>query len=211
MLESLTIYLFQHKQVVIPHIGSFEVQYQPATLNFTEKQIEPPQYQIVHYQECNVLDRQLQFLSICFNIDIDTAQRQLVALGEALRKKIESQSFNWIGVGKLNQTTDGISFLPANKLLAPVPAYKVIHENAQHNVRVGEENLQSVVAAERLQDHAIEKKSYLMLIVWTLIILSVLFIAYHLYRNGWQIKASGLQQKVTSLNLNLASTDRIVC
>ena len=198
MLDLLATYLFSNKQVSIPHIGTFELKSNPAVLHFSEREIHPPSYEVVYSSHVNLRDEQLHFLSTITNKDVTSIHEQLIHLGDRLKYKITKQNFEWQGVGKLNAFDNEIRFEPnVINQLAPVPAHKVIHQNAQHTVRRGENQLQSGEATEQLNSPDTVNRSPLMLIVWLLIILALLFIAYHFYVNGFRISASGSQQKLT--------------
>jgi hypothetical protein len=198
VLDILATYLFNNKQVSIPHVGTFEVQYRPAVLQFAEREIHAPAYDVIYSSDVNVKEEQMRFLSQMTNMDLEAIHEQLLQLGNVLKTRLAKHSFEWKGVGLLNASDNGIHFeSQVNNPLKPVAAHKVIHENAQHNVRVGEQHLQSGEATERLHTPDTIKKSPLMLIVWLLIILAILFIGYHLYLNGFRISSSGSQQKLT--------------
>jgi nucleoid DNA-binding protein len=199
VLNTLATYLYQHKQVVIPHVGSFKLRYQPAVLNFSDRIIYSPYYQIEYSYEEEVDISQIEYLSVATTLERNEVQEQLKALGQALKHKLAQSSFEWKGVGHFEQNDSSIQFRSFNtNLLAPVPAHKVIHEHAQHNVRVGEDHIQSGEAAERLRQQE-PKKSMLMMWIWILIGLATAFIVFHLYNKGFKVSSSGSQYRVSYL------------
>jgi hypothetical protein len=199
VLDLLATYLFSNKQVSIPHIGTFEIKSSPAVLYFTEKEIHPPSYEVVYSSHVNLRDEQLHFLSTVTNNDVTSIHEQLIHLGDRLKNKIAKQKFEWQGVGRLNAFENEISFEPnAINQLTPVSAHKVIHQNAQHTVRRGEDQMQSGEATDQLHSSDKVKRSPFMLIVWVLIILALFFIVYHFYVNGFRVSSSGSQQRLTS-------------
>jgi hypothetical protein len=205
VLSTLTTFLLQHKQVAIPHIGSFELIHRPATLDFANRLILPPAEEIVYSKSDLVTERQKTYLSEVLNISAADVSQQLENLGHQLKESLGQQGFEWRGIGKLEQGGTGVVFnsLFKNKL-APVEAHKVMRENVSHSVTVGDREMQSHEAAELLQEEA--PKSYLMIIVWILIAMALLFIGYLFYTKGFSPLSSGSQQRfgfVQSEPLNL--------
>jgi hypothetical protein len=194
VLTTLTTYLLQHKQVVIPGIGSFELKHQPATLDFASRLILPPGEAVVYDQNDTVNDQQLAFLSEAMNMGVAEVNQQLQTLGRQLKQGLSQKAFEWGGIGRLEQGTSGIVFhsLLQNKL-APVEAHKVMRENATHTITVGDKEMQSHEAAGLLQEET--PRSYFMIIVWILIALALLFIGYLFYTKGFSPLSSGSQQK----------------
>jgi hypothetical protein len=197
VLNTLTTYLFQHKKVVIPYVGSFQLRYQPAVLHFSDRVIYSPYYQIEHTNDEIVDDNQIEFICATTRLQQNEVQDQLLALGQALKNKLKQSPFEWKGVGRLEQNDSFILFKPLDSnLMISVPAHKVVHENAQHQVRVGEDHLQSGEAAERLQQPEV-KRSKLMLWIWILIGLAIAFLAFYFYTRGMEVSTSGSQFKVS--------------
>lgn len=195
MLTTLTTYLLQHKQVTIPHIGSFIVKHQPATLEFASRLILPPAEEVVYDQNDTVTDQQKAFLSEVMNISAGEVSQRLETLGRQLKESLARQSFEWRGIGRLEQ--QGMSGIVFNSLfqnkLKPVEAHKVMRENVSHSVTIGDKEMQLHEAAELLQEET--PKSYLMVIVWILIALALLFIGYLFYTKGFSPLSSGSQDR----------------
>ena len=194
MLSTLTTYLLQHKQVAIPHIGSFTLKHRPATLDFASRLIQPPAEEIIYDQNDAVTDQQKSFLSEVMNAPSGEVSQQLETLGRQLKESLSQQSFEWRGVGRLELGASGIVFnsLLQNKL-KPLEALRVTRENVSHAVTIGDKEVRSHEAAELLQEET--GKSYLMIIVWILIALALLFIAYLFYSKGFSPLSSGSQDR----------------
>jgi len=194
VLTPLTTYLLQHKRVAIPHIGSFTLKHQPATLDFASRLIQPPSEEVVYDQNDAVTDQQTAFLGEAMNVSSGEVSQQLETLGRQLKESLAHQAFEWRGIGRLESGATGIVFnsLFQNKL-KPVEAHKVMRENVSHAVTIGDKEVQSHEAVELLQEEP--GKSYLMIIVWILIALALLFIGYLLYSKGFSPLSSGSQDR----------------
>jgi hypothetical protein len=77
----------------------------------------------------------------------------------------------------------------------PVPANKVIRENAQHIVRVGEDRKTSAEMMERLIP-AEEKRSYWWAAALIIGLLAFVFIAWYFSTRGLNTTSAGNQQKL---------------
>ena len=201
MLTTLTTYLLQYKQVAIPHIGSFELRKQPATLDFANRLIQPPVEEVVYNQTDAVNEQQTAFLSEALNASVSEVSQKLDTLGQQLKERVSKQSFEWRGIGLLDSGPSGIVFNSQFQTkLKPVEAHRVMRENVSHAVTIGDKELQSHEAAELLQEEA--GRSYLMIIVWILIALALLFIGYLFYSKGLSPLTSGSQDRFGYIQVN---------
>lgn len=204
MLTTLTTYLLHHKQVAIPHIGSFELKRKPATLDFANRLILPPVEEIVYNQNDTVYEQQKAFLSEALNISAGEVSQKLDTLGQQLKEHVGQQSFEWRGIGRLEKGPSGLFFNSQFQTkLKPVEAHRVMRENASHAVTIGDKEMQSHEAAELLQEET--SRSYLMIIIWILIALALLFIGYLFYSKGFSPLSSGSQDRFGYLQLNLGN------
>ena len=195
MLNEVTNYLLQYRHVTIPFIGSFELQYIPAQLDFASRLILPPKIKVVHTPNEDVEEQQLNYLSEANALPYSEVITQLKTLGNQLKSSINQQPFEWTGIGRLELNgSDLIFHSEAETKLSPVAAHKVMRENVSHAVTVGDKEIQSHDAGALMKNEP--AKSYLMLIVWILVVLALLFIVYILYTNGFSPLSSGYRQQV---------------
>jgi hypothetical protein len=198
VLNEVTNYLLQYKQVTIPYIGTFELRPVPAQLDFASRRIIPPTIEIVHTTQEEVPDHQLACLSEANAIASADIQQHLQTLGQQLKASMVNNSYEWKGIGRLEKQGSAIVFHSSfQNNLTPVAAHKVVRENVSHAVTVGDKEMQSHEASELLQ--AAPPKSYLMLIVWILVALALLFIGYLFYTKGFSPLSSGSQQRVGAI------------
>ncbi len=195
MLSSLSSYLVQHKKVHIPHIGTFELLYKPAVLQFADRLIYPPSTEVLFLSEGNASKEQVHYLGSLLHLDERDAEEKLRHFGAHLKRRIEDTAFEWKGFGKLALVDGAIVFesTPSNAL-KPVAAHKIIRENAHHDVLVGERELHSSDVSY-INESTKPGRSYATLAGWILLLLALAFVIYNLVQHGFHPFASGLQQK----------------
>jgi hypothetical protein len=195
----LTKYLLQYKKVSIPNIGMFTIEHQPAELNFADRLILPPGYKVVFANHESVDDDLLSYIGTNSQMDESTARQKLEHFGTALKNKLREAPFEWNGIGKL-EYTNGVVFHP-NKIetaLQPVPANRIIRENTQHTVLVGEQELQSTaIEQSRLERVEVKRKiSVPLLIGVVLLALALAFLGYHFYTHQNIKSSTGLKTEI---------------
>ncbi len=200
MLQQIQDYLFQFKKAVVPEVGTFEVVHAPATLDVANQIIAPPVSKVHFSQPSNVSPHQLQAFAPHFDNDSATAEQELAQFGNAFKKSLEQEAFQWNGIGVLGLMENRQVQFSANttgNLLMPVTAQKVLRENVQHNVLVGDQEVQYTADEFEAGLPEYPVRSWLMTICWIIIACAVAFIFYHLYVHNWSAEGTGLRQKAT--------------
>ena len=198
MLSSLTSCLVQHKKVFIPHVGQFVIHYKPATLDFANRLIYPPVNELRFTENGNLENDQVIFLENDLGIDGTLLEEKLGSFGAGLKAAITQSSFTWAGFGELKYVNDEIAFHPQESLLQPIPANKVIRENAHHAVLVGEKEMHSGDTSYITNEKGRRKLSYFIIAGWIIALLAVAFIVYHLYTQNFKPHSSGYRQKAVA-------------
>lgn len=192
MLRHLSHYLLQYGRVCVPHVGTLRLVQRPPALNVADKTIEPPSYVIELQPDESVSDHQLGFLHNAIGKQQDEAERELRLFGTAVQKQIGDGGFQWDGLGRLESKTQ---ILPFHVLaMQPVAAEKIIRQEATHNVLVGDRELTSAQAVERVAQPASpagKKRTIAIAIGWVLLLLAVLAIAVLLYLGKFTVAAAG--------------------
>lgn len=203
MLQQIQSYLFQYKTVTVPEVGTFEVAHAPAVLDVANQLVAPPA-PVVRFSQASVVSgHQLQRFALLFDADAQTAQEELARFGKAFKKGLQQEPFHWSGVGVLGITENsGVQFTVngAGGLLMPVPAQKVLRENVQHHVLVGDQEVQTTADEFEAGLPEYPVRSWLLTICWVIVACAVAFILYYFYVHNWRAEASGLRQKVTIEN-----------
>lgn len=195
MLYSLTESLFRTHRLSVPYVGSFTLHYVPARLDFADRLLHAPSYDIAFSEDWQKGDT--------------AVDAQLLDFGKALQQQIKQQAFHWTGLGKLEFNDDRIVFQPEKQsYLSPVAANKIIRENSQHAVLVGEREMHSGDTS-----YITEKKgavSYLMLIGWIILGLAILFIGYYLYKHHFAVSATGSQVRALLEQPNIGVVSKLI-
>ncbi|WP_132055495.1 hypothetical protein [Pseudocnuella soli] len=200
MFQELHQYFFTYKTVGIPGVGTLQLVQQPAQLDVVNQQLLPPHHQVHFSRQAMVEEHQIQMLAYAYNNDTNLVAEELTRFGEALRSRLQEQPFSWQGIGRLELEGAYIQFEPQDAntaMLDPVAAQRVLRENVQHTVLVGD--VERHMSTEEYQSELLEdapRRSWVVLVGWIVAILSLLFIAYHIYIANSPTAASGLQQKV---------------
>jgi hypothetical protein len=195
VLELLARYLCQYKQLYIPGIGSFEMVDQPARLDYADRLIHPPVAEIRYSEGGTLRNTQLEYLEEELGTDRFAIEKKLQLFGQDLKQRLNGTPFEWPGLGTLNFRHNRIEFQPATVTgLAPVEAHKVIRENAQHMVLIGEQEVRSGDVPEYLHGTP-PKRSVFVLVGWILLVLAILFLVYYFYKEGLKPESSGLRVK----------------
>lgn len=197
MLQLLTRYFFKHKIVSIPHLGTLVLKEQPASLEIAEKIIHPPGYTITLNQSNSADDHQLKYLSGNLGYEYSVVQNNLSEFGKNIAGSLHTEDFFWRGIGKFRSIDGSIIFEPTSgsHLLQPVSAQKVIRENVQHKVLVGD----STITSHQIDNagyYKKKKRSVRLLPYWIILLLGILFILFHFYKEGFNTTSAGYKSTV---------------
>lgn len=167
---------------------------QSPQLDVAGQRISSPVY-ITHYKtEGQVSDHQFHFLTNGKG-ERDSFMKELFSFGEKLKRKIQSSPFYWKGFGTLSFSSNELLFEPDEIILEglqPVPAQKVLRENVQHNMLVGDQEMTSQQVTEVLSKVE-PKRPWFITLGWILFILALVAIIILLYTKNFQTTSTGLQ------------------
>lgn len=201
MYGELYQYLILHKQLNIPGVGTFQLERKPADIDFVNKMVNPPAYSIALHHGNSAPSRNVfTWLSSQLNISETDASARFNDFALDLKDKVlAGEKLNWNGVGVLSRGMAGeIRFEAAMKDLkagTPVPAIKVVRENAEHSILVGEQEKTSSEMAEMLLPSSKTNTHWWGLAVIALL-LAVIFIAIYFSSKGMSPSSTGNQQNV---------------
>jgi hypothetical protein len=191
MLNHLTTYLFHYKKVSIPYVGTIQIVQRPPQLDVVGKIIQPPSYLVEFRKEEEITDHQIRFLDDVLKKGKENVQRDLRFFGDKLQEKINGPGFEWEGLGTVNRSTQSIPLQIG--ALEAVPAQKVIRQDADHKVLVGDQHMTSTQIAELRSGNELarRKRSIYVIIGWIMLVLSILFIAIYLYLGKFRVSSTG--------------------
>lgn len=191
MYTELYRYLIAHNNLVLPGIGTLSLNKEPAEGDFVHRQILPALYSFslqnktegpsTHFFNwlSNVLSVSISEANIRFNEFIATLKKQMN----------EGAIITWNKVGTLKMGLGGIiNFNPADasSYEVPVTAEKVLRENAEHKIRVGEE-VKTSVEMEGILNPLVSKKSYWWITPLILIVFAITFITWYFVSHGFDV------------------------
>jgi hypothetical protein len=199
VLALLTKYLVQYKRVSIPHIGTFEIVQQSPQLLIADKTISGPVFITRYVNNDRVTEHQVRFIASCEKTAKETLQEELSLFGQNLKSRIEQSPFRWNGFGTLRYAASGLVFDAQNiefDSLKYVPAKKVVRENAQHTILVGDRQMISSTQITESVVHAPQNQRLLSLNViigWIVLFLAIILIGYLLFIGDFRPGSAGLK------------------
>ena len=202
MYTELKQYLFLNNQLDLPGIGTLMIERKPAEADFASKLISPPSYSIaLHHGGSGTSAKLFSWLAGALGVTERDAVIKYNDFAFGLKNQVMSgEKLEWQGIGILSKGLAGeIRFEAALRNVvteSPISAVKILRENAEHTIRVGEEEKTSSQMI-RLLTLGVGKKSYWWVAALILLILSVIFIVYYFSVHGLIPAAAGNQQPVT--------------
>jgi nucleoid DNA-binding protein len=177
MVELIARYLSFQKQVSIKDVGTFSVEELPARLDFPNRLLHAPEH-ILHFNTKWSEDELFeQWAQKQLGLSQKEIKEQLQNLSAEFQRTLSEKSeLTWNGIGQFSiSDQQQIVFTSALETvkLPPVTAEKVIRKNAQHSLRVGEQEKTNVEMEELLQ-----KQSRKTLNLWWLLALALFLTAF---------------------------------
>ncbi len=156
MFQLLYKYLILNKKVTLPGIGVFFIERRSAKLDFANKVFIAPALQINFKPQTSVADnRMYTFISQEQKIDETEAFSRYNDFVNRLKEKLrENTRAELPGMGVLSQNAEGKLYFNAtiqlNDYFPPANADRVIRENAEHHVLVGDTSRTNIQMKEML-------------------------------------------------------------
>ncbi len=185
MYELLYKYLALYKKLALPGIGIFTVANENAKINFTEKLLHPSVPYISFSLQTQPADKNFfQFLSREMHTDEVQAVQKFNDFLFSFKNNLSSAGKVLLpGIGTLTkQFINTYSFSPETQLRSYLPdirAERVIRKNAQHSVKVGEDEKSSVEMKELLS-HQIKKDRWRVYAIILAVAAISVILCYHL-------------------------------
>src|SRR5882724_4213680 len=204
MFDVLNSYLFQHKSISIPGLGTIFMETLPASIDTSTKNILPPLYYFRFDKYADAPEREFfSYLAAQKNVEDYEALKMYSEFAFELRNKINlEEKVKWEGVGELKKDYEGNILFESSLgnpfFLQPVPARKVIHPDAKHLLLVGDRERMSDEMNEFLNTEEEEPKSKKWWWISAIIaaVIALLIILVHFSSHGWKIDSAGNQEKL---------------
>jgi len=192
MFAVLNAYLFQHRSISIPGLGTIYLETLPAEADVVDRTMLPPGYRFRFDKYFDAPDKEFfGYLASQQNMLDFEAIKWYNEFSFELRNRIRSEEqVNWDGVGILKKDGSGNVLFESVKapafFLQPTPAIRVQREDAQHTLVVGDRERTSGEMNEWLQE---ENNGRRRISWWVIaIVLAVAGLAvlgWHFYTHGW--------------------------
>jgi nucleoid DNA-binding protein len=223
MYELIYKFLIKYRTIDLPGIGTFTLRVQPAQSRFVDQSFLPPKYYVAFEQDHAVDDVDAReqgavtqeriapsrkvFSWIADNYGL-TDKEAIIRFNEflfELRKELDAgKKIVWSGIGTLEKDAGGEIKFNCDKNALPwlqqTVAKKVIRENAEHTMLVGETEKTSAQMSEILLNPRSIKDKRAYWWVWPLAVIIAIFIFL-----GWYFSEHGVSGNATGNNHKVSS------
>ena len=202
MYTILNRYLFLHKNIPIPGLGTICLESQAATIDASTRTIHPPVYRFRFDKFSDSPDKDLfAYLSAQQKISDYEALRQYNDFAYSLRDRLNYfREAPWEGLGILKKDDLGDIHFESSILnpsfLQPVPAEKVVRTNAKHMLLVGDRERSSREMSDWFAEEPIHGNRLWWLVALVGGIAAALIIMFHFSSRGWNVESTGNQQTI---------------
>ena len=193
MFAVLNAYLFQHRSISIPGLGTIYLETLPAEVDVADRTISPPAYTFRFDKYFDAPEKEFfSYLAVQRNILDYEAIRWYNEFSFELRNRIKAEEqVSWDGVGILKKDGSGnVLFEPQahTVFLQPTPAMRVNRQDAQHTLLVGDRERTSGEMNEWLQDEAANRRRLSWWVIALIIgIVALAILGWHFYAHGLSI------------------------
>lgn len=183
MYDIIAASFFQKKTCVLPGIGRLAFTSKPSEGDFSNSQLLPPRQSIVFLPATDKND-------LPFN--------EFSAISELMKKTLETEGEVTVtGIGRFTKQPQGELSFKAIELdpvfQQPVEAIRVVRQNAEHNILVGDNQVTNTVMNERLhvaeEKNYVESKWWIWAIVW--LVTATALLVYYFYNTGFNNLGAG--------------------
>jgi len=207
MHSLITSYLLQAGKCALPDIGIFKIAHKPAEIDTPNKQILPPVEEITFNEQAIFLSPGLiNYIALKKNIPSGDAENLLNNFCKEWKEKIEDgETLCFESVGCLQKNESGvISFRKEEgpAYFKPVSAKRILHENIEHTVLVGDKETTSTVMNEYYKENIPVAKKRWAVGAIILGIISLVILCYSFYNHKISVSEIGNRS-----HLNIKSAD----
>jgi hypothetical protein len=202
MFEVLNSYLYQHKNISIPGLGTIYLETLPATPDSGNKSIIPPMYHFRFDKYFDAPDKDFfSYLALEKNIPDYEAIKWYNEFSYDLRNKIrQDDKVKWDGIGILKKDYAGnivFESEPDSSLfMQPVKAEPVTRKNVQQRMMVADKEKNNYEMEEWLQANAQKIKQNWWIYALVAASAALLILLFYYSGNHSQSNFSGNQQRL---------------
>jgi hypothetical protein len=202
MYTILNRYLFLHKSIPVPGLGTICMESQPANIDASTRSIHPPVYRFRFDKFSDSPDKNLfNYLSAQQNISDYEALRQYNDFAYSLRDRLNYfREAPWEGLGILKKDDLGEIHFETSIVnpffLQPVPAEKVVHANAKHMLLVGDRERSNSEMSDWFAEEPVHGNRLWWLVALLIGIAAVFVIMMNFSLHGWRVESTGNRQTI---------------
>ncbi len=200
MQSIITPYFLQSGECSLEQIGTISISSKPAELDIVNKQILPPFEEIIFTEDATQSSPGLiKYIAQKKGYSADVAESILTDFCNEWKDRLaDGESFVFETLGSLQKNNDGNIYFKrteTTQFLKPVIAERVLHENAEHNVLIGDKEISSSMITEYNIEEPIKKSKWWL---WALILAVVAFAAltYHFSKHNFNGEGTGNQTHI---------------
>jgi|tagenome__1003787_1003787.scaffolds.fasta_scaffold19609135_1 nucleoid DNA-binding protein len=157
-------YFALNKSLSLPGIGSFTVETQNAKLDFIDKTLHAPAYTIRYNKYDGADEKFYDFLARETGVEENDAMQNFKSFSDQLKEQLErDHRINLQGIGTLTTNGSGYDFVADNsvqKYFPSITAERIIRQNAEHTVKVGEDERTSTQMHEHFQQRTVKEDNW---------------------------------------------------
>lgn len=199
MQELLASYLIQKKICNIPHLGCLRIKTNSAELDIANKQIFPPAAEVLFNEIAgnNLAEDLVEYVAAHQHTNIHEAEEKIANWCMDAKDKLNSgEKIIFKAIGSFQKNAAGSIFFQGHKqdsFYDPVAAERVIHENEEHAVLVGDKETTSSAMNEFYKEEAVEARQAWK--IWAIVFFAIalLVLIFHFYHNGLTTSEIGNQ------------------
>jgi hypothetical protein len=192
MLQVLNAYLFQHRSISIPGLGTIYLETFPASADVADRTILPPVYRFRFDKYFDAPEKEFfTFLAVQGRMLDFEAIKWYNEFSFNLRNRIRNEEeVPWEGVGVLKKDGSGNTLLESATAPAfsiqPVHAIRVNRQDAVHTLLVGDRERTSGEMNELLQEEETPRKRFSWWIIAAILaVIGLSILCWHFYTHGW--------------------------
>jgi hypothetical protein len=190
--QVLNAYLFQHRSISIPGLGTIYLETFPASVDVADRTMLPPAYRFRFDKYFDAPDKEFfSYLAAQGNMLDFEAIKWYSEFSFDLRNRIRNENeVSWKGVGILKKDGAGsilFESVPAPSFFQqPTPAMRVNRQDAQHTLLVGDRERTSGEMNEWLHDEEVQRRKFPWWIIAVILaVLGLSVLGWHFYFHGW--------------------------
>ncbi|MDP4285952.1 MAG: hypothetical protein Q8891_16180 [Bacteroidota bacterium] len=198
MQDIITSFLVQNKECSLPGIGKFRIITTPAELDIANQQMLPPKDEILFTGKPDKnVEELIRFIAFKNEIKVPEAEELLKKWCQSVHEKLDAGGKIFFEtIGSLQKKESGNIFLYNEETLSffePIPAVRVIHQNEEHSVLVGDKETTSSEMNEFFREEESIKKSGWKIIAIILLVITLSVLFFHFYSHSFSLSATGNQ------------------